>query len=42
MELICKQQNNDNIVDVYYHYIWFIDSEDIFFILILKEKTTSF
>ena len=42
MELLCKQQNDDNIVDVYYLYIWFIDSEDLFFILILKEKTTSF
>ena len=25
-----------------FHYIWFIDSENIYFILILKEKMTGF
>ena len=32
MELVCKQQNNKNIVDIYifFHYIWCTDSENLF------------
>ena len=43
MDLVCKQQNNENIVNTrFFHYIWFIDSENLCFILILKEKMTRF
>ena len=39
MELVCKQQNNENIVkSLIFYYIWFFESENLFFILILKEK----
>ena len=42
MELACKQKNNDNIfIFRFFHYIWFIDSEDLCFILILIEKLTT-
>ena len=38
-ELECKQKNNENNVDIYIvHYIWFINSKKLCFILILKEK----
>ena len=43
MELVCKQQNNENFgVFRFFHHIWFIDSEKLCFILSLKEKTTRF
>ena len=45
MDLVCKKRNNENIVDIkfrFFHYIWFIDSENVCFILILKEKMTIF
>ena len=45
MDLVCKKRNNENIVDIkfrFFHYIWFIDSENLCFILILKEKMTIF
>ena len=44
MDLVCKQQNNENIVDIFrfFRFIWFIDSANLCFILILKEKMTSF
>ena len=39
MELVCKQQNSENIVkSLIFYYIWFFESENLFFILILKEK----
>ena len=41
MELVWKQkENNENIVNT--QIIWFIDSADLCFILILKEKIPSF
>ena len=41
MELVCKQQSNENIVG-FCHYIWFIDSENLYLILNLKDKMTRF
>ena len=43
-ELVCKQQNNEDTVDIqfFFHYIWYIDSENLYFILILKDKMTEF
>ena len=44
-ELVCKQQNNnEEIVDIqfFFHYIWYIDSENLYFIFILKDKMTGF
>ena len=39
LELVCKQENNENVVDInIFPLIWFIDSESLCFILILKEK----
>ena len=40
MELTCKQQNNENMLFRFFHYIWFI--ENLCFILILKQKMTKF
>ena len=45
MDLVCQKRNNENIVDIkfrFFHYTWFIDSESLCFILILKEKMTIF
>ena len=39
MELVRKQKNNENnVVFIFFHYIWFINSKKLCFILILKEK----
>ena len=39
---VCKQQNNESIVEIlfFFHNISFIDSEFLYFIVILKEKMT--
>ena len=29
MELVCKQQNNENNVFRYFHHIWYIDRENL-------------
>ena len=43
MDPVCKQQNNEIfLIFRFFHYIWFIDSKNLYFILILKEKMTRF
>ena len=42
MELVCKQENNEILLIFRFFYIWFIDSENLCFIVILKEKVTRF
>ena len=43
MELVCKLKTMKILLIFrFFHYIWFIDQENLYFILILKDKMARF